>query len=145
MPQEFVQDNVSISKKGTLRITLSRASGSRQVSISPHGESFRRCGRFAARKSRFGRWVGVELSSERREQLWIPEGFAHGFCVLSEQAEFFYKCTAPYSPESEYTIRYNDPEIGIRWPVDKPILSKKDQEASLLANIAELPIYKGIP
>ena len=65
--------------------------------------------------------------------------------MLSEQAEFFYKCTAPYSPESEYTIRYNDPEIGIRWPVDKPILSKKDQGASLLANIAELPIYKGIP
>ena len=146
MPQEFVQDNVSISKKGTLRgLHYQEPLAQGKLVSVLMGRVFDVAVDLRRGSPRFGRWVGVELSSERREQLWIPEGFAHGFCVLSEQAEFFYKCTAPYSPESEYTIRYNDPEIGIRWPVDKPILSKKDQEASLLANIAELPIFKGIP
>jgi dTDP-4-dehydrorhamnose 3,5-epimerase len=74
----------------------------------------------------FGRWVGVTLSSDDLRQLWIPPGFAHGFCVTSETALFVYKCTALYDPAAEHGIRWNDPALGIAWPVDAPILSEKD-------------------
>jgi dTDP-4-dehydrorhamnose 3,5-epimerase len=77
----------------------------------------------------FGRWVGEILSAENKRQLWIPEGFAHGFAVLSDTAEFLYKTTAYYAPEHERCIAWNDPTIGIEWPVDgAPVLSAKDQQ-----------------
>lgn len=83
----------------------------------------------------FGKWVGVELSAENKRQLWVPEGFAHGFVVTSESAEFLYKTTDYYAPEFEQSIRWNDPQIGIRWPVGvEPILSKKDAAGSSLAD-----------
>jgi len=80
----------------------------------------------------FGRWVGLSLSEENRRQLYIPPGFAHGFVVLSEAALFFYKCTEYYAPECERTVLWSDPEIGIGWPVEEPVLSEKDRKAPAL-------------
>ena len=92
----------------------------------------------------FGRWVGVELSAESFRQLWVPPGFAHGFCVLGEAAQVEYKCTELYAPDDELGVAWNDPQIGIAWPVDDPVLSAKDREAKTLAELAEagaLPVY----
>lgn len=89
----------------------------------------------------FGRHVAVELSEENRRQLWIPRGFAHGFTVLSESADFFYKCDDFYSPKDEVSIRWNDPAIGINWGVETPSLSAKDADAPLLNDVKKLPIY----
>ncbi|MBF0138238.1 MAG: dTDP-4-dehydrorhamnose 3,5-epimerase [Magnetococcus sp. DMHC-1] len=88
----------------------------------------------------FGRWVGVELSAENRRQLWIPPGFAHGFCVLSpEGAEIAYKCTDIYRPEADRGILWNDPALGIAWPVTDPLLSPKDVAWPTLAHAPCLP------
>jgi dTDP-4-dehydrorhamnose 3,5-epimerase len=77
----------------------------------------------------FGQWVGVYLSAENKRQLWVPEGFAHGFYVTSDEAEFVYKCTDYYNPSAEHSIIWNDPEIGIEWPlVDPPFVSEKDAQ-----------------
>jgi len=82
----------------------------------------------------FGRWVGVTLSAENKRQLWIPEGFAHGFVVVSESAEFLYKTTDYWAPEYERSVRWDDPAIGIRWPLQgAPLLSAKDQAGVSLA------------
>src|SRR6516165_5526996 len=89
----------------------------------------------------FGCHVAVELSEENRRQLWIPRGFAHGFVVLSETADLFYKCDDLYSPKDELAIRWNDPTIGIKWGVDNPSLSAKDAAAPSLAEVKYLPIY----
>ena len=91
----------------------------------------------------FGAWFGMELSDENRRQLWIPPGFAHGFCVLSEVADFFYKCTEFYAPDAERCVRWDDPALDIRWPVRSPVLSKKDRSAPLLSEAAMLPVYRG--
>ncbi len=86
----------------------------------------------------FGKWVGMELSAENWKQLFVPAGFAHGFLALTDRVEFLYKVSAPYSPEHDRSIRYDDPQIGIDWPLGNtpPILSNKDQEAPLLTEIA---------
>ena len=82
----------------------------------------------------FGRWVGEVISANNKKQLWLPEGFAHGFLVLSETAEFLYKTTDYYAPEFERSIAWNDPAVAIQWPIqDVPTLSAKDQQTSLLA------------
>jgi dTDP-4-dehydrorhamnose 3,5-epimerase len=89
----------------------------------------------------FGKWVGMTLSAEDHRQLWIPPGFAHGFCVTTESAVFSYKCTAPYAPEHEVGVRWNDPDIGIAWPIAEPRLSAKDGAHPRLRDIdpARLP------
>lgn len=146
IPSDFVQDNVSLSTKGTLRglhYQEPMAQG-KLVSVLV-GRVFDVAVDLRRGSPRFGSWVGIELSGETREQLWIPEGFAHGFCVISERAEFFYKCTAPYNPSTEHTIRYNDPEIGIKWPVKVPVLSEKDKNAFSLADATSLPMFDGEP
>lgn len=81
----------------------------------------------------FGHWFGVELSENNHRQMWVPPGFAHGFCVMSDVADFIYKCTDLYVPSAEACIAWNDPDIGIEWPVNQPLLSKKDAEAPTLA------------
>jgi dTDP-4-dehydrorhamnose 3,5-epimerase len=83
----------------------------------------------------YGQWVGVELSDTQRGMLWVPPGFAHGFCVLSDGADVVYKCTEEYDPALDGTIRWNDPEINVRWPIDRPILSPKDASAPLLRDL----------
>ena len=91
----------------------------------------------------FGRWIGVALSAENFRQIFIPEGFAHGFCVTSEAAEVEYKCSDVYVPADEVTIAWNDPAIGIRWPVSEPLLSPRDQAGRLLAELTDrLPSYR---
>ncbi|HJZ11907.1 MAG TPA: dTDP-4-dehydrorhamnose 3,5-epimerase, partial [Acidobacteriota bacterium] len=85
----------------------------------------------------FTRWVGHRLSSSNKHQLYVPEGFAHGFLVLSDTALFHYKCTGPYVPASERSILWNDPAIGIEWPLKEPILSAKDGKAPRLSEIDE--------
>jgi dTDP-4-dehydrorhamnose 3,5-epimerase len=90
----------------------------------------------------FGRWVGERLTDDNFRQLWVPPGFAHGFCVLSDTAEVEYKCTALYDRDDELSIAWDDPEVGIEWPVAEPILSEKDAAAARLAEVAaRLPVY----
>ena len=89
----------------------------------------------------FGRHVAVELSEENRRQLWVPRGFAHGFVVLSETADFFYKCDDLHSPEDEIVVCWDDPAIGINWGVSSPSLSARDAGAPRLADVKKLPIY----
>jgi len=144
IPGPFVQDNHSRSVRGTLRglhFQEPRAQG-KLVQVL-RGTVFDVAVDIRRGSPRFGKWVGVELSGEQPRQLWIPPGFAHGFCVLSEFADFFYKCTEVYAPELDRTIVWNDPAIGIRWPVAEPLLSGKDREAPPLATAPVLPSYTG--
>jgi dTDP-4-dehydrorhamnose 3,5-epimerase len=90
----------------------------------------------------FGKHIAVELSDNNFRQLWIPRGFAHGFTVLSETADFYYKCDALYSPADEITIRWNDPALNIDWRTSTPSLSERDAAAALLENIDRLPRYE---
>jgi dTDP-4-dehydrorhamnose 3,5-epimerase len=130
----FVQDNHSRSVRGVLRglhyqVKQTQAKLVRVVV----GEVFDVAVDVRSKSSTFGKWVGVHLSAENKRQLWIPEGFAHGFLVLSDVAEFLYKTTDYYAPEHERTILWNDPDLDIRWPVyEEPRLSKKDQMGLLL-------------
>lgn len=136
----FVQDNQSRSRRGVLR-------GLHYQWLEPQGKLVRAArGKVydvavdvRAGSPHFGQWVGVELDDVRHRQLWIPPGFAHGFCVLSEEAEFVYKCTSYYDPSSDTGIRWNDPDIGIDWPdLEIPFqLSPKDLGLSLLRDKAK--------
>ena len=140
----FVQDNHSRSVRGTLRglhFQEPRAQG-KLVQVL-RGKVYDVAVDVRRGSPRFGRWVGVELSDEQPRQLWVPPGFAHGFCVLSDGADFFYKCTELYAPECERSVAWNDPAIGIRWPIAEPILSAKDGQAPLLAAAPVLPTYAG--
>jgi dTDP-4-dehydrorhamnose 3,5-epimerase len=91
---------------------------------------------------KFGRHIAVELSEDNRRQLWVPRGFAHGFVVLSKTADFFYKCDDFYSRADELVVRWNDPTIGIAWPLKVPFLSPRDAAAPLLADVRGLPEYR---
>lgn len=139
-PTQFVQDNHSKSKKGILRglhYQTQNTQGKLVRVVS--GEVYDVAVDIRKDSPTFGKWVGVYLSSENKRQLWVPEGFAHGFYVTSEEAEFVYKCTNFYDPSSEVSLQWNDRAIGIEWPLDgEPHLSKKDAEALLLAKIKAL-------
>lgn len=142
--EPFVQDNHSRSTRGTLRglhAQVSQPQG-KLVRVT-QGEVFDVAVDIRRDSPTFGRHVGVVLGAEDFSQLWIPEGFAHGFCVLSETAELQYKCTRPYDPSSELTIAWNDPEIAIHWPVDTPTLSEKDRAGFRLSECSadQLPRY----
>lgn len=142
VPGPFVQDNLSRSVRGTLRglhFQEPRAQG-KLVQVL-RGSVFDVAVDVRRGSPTFGRWVAVELSETTPRQLWIPPGFAHGFCVLSESADFFYKCTELYAPEAERSIAWNDPAIGIRWPVSEPLLSAKDRVAPRLEDAPVLPQY----
>jgi len=134
---DFVQDNHSVSKKGVLRglhFQLNPAQ-TKLVRVA-RGEVFDVAVDLRQDSSTFGHWVGERLSGTNRKQLYIPIGFAHGFCVLSDTAEFLYKCSDYYSPCGEGGIVWNDPDIGIDWPVRDPILSEKDKKLPRLSEIA---------
>jgi dTDP-4-dehydrorhamnose 3,5-epimerase len=141
----FVQDNFSKSVRGTLRglhYQLRHAQGKLVMVVD--GAVFDVVVDIRTGSPTFGRWTGVELSAENKRQLYVPPGFAHGFCVLSETAAFTYKCTDFYSPQDERGIIWNDPVLGIAWPVTHPLLSAKDQSYKTLAEMAgELPVYGG--
>jgi len=138
----FVQDNHSRSARGTLRglhFQEPRAQG-KLVQVL-RGTVYDAAVDVRRGSPRFGQWVAVELSEAVPRQLWIPPGFAHGFCVLSESADFFYKCTEYYAPEAERSIAWNDPRIGIPWPVKEPLLSAKDRAAPTLEQAQVLPVF----
>lgn len=136
---EFVQDNHSKSAKNVLRglhYQIQQPQGKLVRVVA--GEVFDVAVDVRRHSSTFGQWVGVLLSAENKRQLWVPPGFAHGFLVLKEGTEFLYKTTDYYAPQHERCIRWDDPEIGIEWPLDgKPLLSAKDQ-AGLSLNQAEV-------
>jgi dTDP-4-dehydrorhamnose 3,5-epimerase len=138
----FVQDNQSRSTRGTLRglhFQEPQAQG-KLVSVL-QGAVYDVVVDIRRGSPRFGQWVGIELSGRTHQQLWIPPGFAHGFCVTSESADFFYKCTAYYAPEHERGIAWNDPDLAIPWPIKAPLLSRKDAAAPRLKDAPVLPLF----
>ncbi|KJR36120.1 dTDP-4-dehydrorhamnose 3,5-epimerase [Vibrio navarrensis] len=140
----FVQDNHSKSKKGILRglhYQTQNTQGKLVRVVS--GEVFDVAVDIRINSPTFGQWVGTYLSAENKRQLWIPEGFAHGFYVTSDEAEFVYKCTDYYNPQAEQCISWNDPDIGIDWPLEhagEPVLSGKDASASFFPQAILLSI-----
>jgi len=142
MPGPFLQDNLSRSVQGTLRgLHFQEPRGQGKLVQVLRGRVFDVAVDVRKGSPRFGRWVGVELAEDPPRQLWIPPGFAHGFCVLSEAADFFYRCTELYAPGAERAIAWNDPRIGIRWPIEHPLLSAKDAAAPLLDAAPVLPRF----
>jgi dTDP-4-dehydrorhamnose 3,5-epimerase len=142
MRRPFVQDNLSRSTFGVLRglhLQNPRTQG-KLVSVL-RGRVLDVAVDVRLGSPTFGRHVTLELSEENHRQFWVPRGFAHGFVVLSETADFFYKCDELYSPTDEIAIRHNDPAIGIAWGIENPKVSAKDAQAPLLADVARLPEY----
>ena len=140
----FVQDNLSVSVRGTLRglhfqirrpqakliHVISGAIYDVAVDLRPDSPTFKK-------------WVGITLTGEDHRQMFIPEGFAHGFCVTSEEAFFSYKCTDYYAPEDEGGLHWSDPDIGVRWPLDAPIISGKDAGLPMLSQLAPAQLPGG--
>lgn len=133
----FVQDNHSKSDKGVLRglhFQVRQPQGKLVRVIA--GSAFDVAVDLRRTSATFGRWVGIELSGDNKRQLWVPEGFAHGFLTLEDGTEFLYKCTDYYAPELERTLRWNDPAVAIDWPIEAvPQLSDKDADGVALANV----------
>lgn len=134
LSKEFVQDNHSRSKQGVLRglhYQIKQPQG--KIVRVIYGEVFDVAVDLRRNSTNFGKWVGIYLSGQNKKQLWIPEGFAHGFLVLSETAEFFYKTTTYYTPQYERNLLWSDQQLGIAWPLNgKPILAAKDANGKLL-------------
>ncbi len=138
----FVQDNWTTSLRGTLRgLHLQWPMPQGKLVWCPRGLVWDVAVDVRRGSPQFGRWFGVELSGASKRQLWIPPGFAHGFCVLSEGADVAYKCTDFYAPQHSLAIRWDDPQLGVDWPISAPLLSKADTEAPGLKEIADLPRY----
>lgn len=132
----FVQDDWSHSVRDTLRgLHFQDPKAQGKLVCVTRGAAFDVAVDIRKGSASFGKWFGIELSESNRKQLWIPPGFAHGFCALSDETDFLYKCTALYAPECEHSILWNDPAIGIEWPTRSPLLSKKDSEAKPLASL----------
>ncbi len=132
----FVQDNYSHSTKGVLRGLHYQKNPKAQAKLvtALRGEIFDVAVDVRKNSPTYGKWVSEILSEENHKLLFIPEGFAHGYCVLSDKADIFYKVSQEYSPENDGGFIWNDPEINIKWPIDKPIVSEKDQKLPLLKN-----------
>jgi len=136
----FVQDNFSRSVRGTLRgLHFQEPYPQGKLVQVLDGAVFDVAVDIRRGSPTFGRWLGVELSGENRKQIWVPPGFAHGFCVVSEAASVLYKCTHEYVPEADRAVRWDDPRLAIAWPVKSPRLSPKDAGAPLLDEAAVLP------
>ncbi len=144
LPARFVQSNVSSSARGVLRGLHYQWPNPQGKLVSVlEGEVYDVAVDIRRGSPHFGRWTAVVLSAENKRQFWIPEGFAHGFVVLSERAIFSYLCTAQYDKAADAGVRWNDAAIGIDWPVDEPLLSDKDAKAPFLGDVAAdcLPAY----
>lgn len=138
----FVQDNQSRSKKNVLRglhYQLPNAQG--KLVYVTHGNVFDVAVDLRKNSPTFSKWFGIELSSDNHLQVYIPPGFAHGFCVLSDIADFHYKCTTYYQPQAEHGILWNDPDINIEWPVKEPILAPKDKSYPYLKATANDALF----
>jgi dTDP-4-dehydrorhamnose 3,5-epimerase len=130
----FVQDNVSVSRRGVLRgLHLQHPRGQAKLVCTLQGRIFDVAVDVRVGSPTFGQWVGVELSDENCWQLYIPAGFAHGFVAMTDNVVFTYKCSEYYAPDAERTVRWDDPAIGIAWPEASPTIAPKDAKARLLA------------
>jgi dTDP-4-dehydrorhamnose 3,5-epimerase len=144
IPTTFVQDNLSHSVRGVLRgLHFQEPHGQGKLVQVLTGAVYDVVVDVRRGSPTFGRWTATELSADNRRQLWVPPGFAHGFCVLSASADFFYKCTDVYVPAAERSILWNDPDLGIPWPGSSPLLSPKDTQAPRLKDAPLLPVYAG--
>jgi dTDP-4-dehydrorhamnose 3,5-epimerase len=143
LPATFVQDNHSRSMHRTLRgLHAQRGHPQGKLVRAIEGEIFDVAVDVRRGSPTFGRWIGVRLSAENFKQIYVPPGFAHGFCVLSDLAQVEYKVTDFYDPTDELGLLWNDPEVGIQWPVPEPLLSPKDSSAACLREIMDqLPRY----
>jgi dTDP-4-dehydrorhamnose 3,5-epimerase len=142
---EFVQDNLSFSSRGVLRgLHFQNPHEQGKLVQVLQGEVWDVAVDIRRNSPQFGRWAAVTLSSVTKNQFYVPPGFAHGFCVLSDTALFAYKCTDIYYPANEVGFRWDDPDVGIAWPVREPILSEKDGRLPLLRDIPaeQLPEYR---
>jgi dTDP-4-dehydrorhamnose 3,5-epimerase len=136
IPTAFVQDNLSISRRGVLRGLHWQSPNAQGKLVSVFaGEVYDVVVDIRIGSRRFGQWIGIRLSSANARQLYIPPGFAHGFLASSSSAVFHYKCTVPYHPASERSIIWNDPTLGIDWPLRDVTLSEKDAASPLLADL----------
>lgn len=141
----FAQTNVSRSARGVLRGLHYQWPNPQGKLVSVlEGEVYDVAVDIRAGSPRFGQWAAVILSAENKRHFWIPEGFAHGFAVLSEHATFIYQCTALYDREADASVRWNDADIAVDWPVGDPLLSEKDMKAPFLADVPRerLPVYE---
>lgn len=137
LPARFVQDNLSHSRKGVLRgLHYQHPNGQGKLVSVVRGEVFDVAADIRPDSPTFGRWFGVTLSDADHRALYIPPGYAHGFVVLSDEALFLYKCTEYYAPNCEASLIWDDPDLGIDWPVASPILSPKDLAAPRLKDVA---------
>jgi dTDP-4-dehydrorhamnose 3,5-epimerase len=144
----FVQDNWSRSVRGTLRgLHWQLPNPQAKLVWVARGEVYDVAVDIRRGSPTFGQWVGALLSAENHHQFFVPAGFAHGFCVVSDVADFMYKCSAPYSPGDEWGLLWSDPALAIPWPVPAPILSRRDQALKPLSEIPaeSLPAYKESP
>ena len=143
LPRQFVQDNVSFSKKGVLRgLHFQNPHPQGKLVSVLEGEVFDVVVDIRVGSPTFGKWLGTTVSSDNKRQLYIPEGFAHGFLITSEVALFFYKCTDFYNSQTEWTLLWNDPELAIEWPLKDPIVSPKDSNGTSLRAIIESSTIK---
>lgn len=138
MAERFVQDNQSRSVRGTLRgLHAQRSRPQAKLVRCVRGAIWDVAADVRVGSPTFGRWVGVELSEENARQIYVPLGFVHGFLVLSAEAEVEYKCSDVYAPEDQYCVRWDDPDLGVAWPLGDPILSDKDRSAPTLRELRE--------
>ncbi len=145
IPGPFVQDNLSFSAHGVLRgLHFQNPNGQGKLVYALAGEVFDVAVDIRRGSPNFGKWTGVTLSAENARQFYVPAGFAHGFCVTGESALFAYKCTDLFNAAAEGAIRWDDPEIGIDWPLAEPAVSPRDADAPLLSRIPpeRLPGYR---
>jgi dTDP-4-dehydrorhamnose 3,5-epimerase len=140
LPGEYVQDNHSRSARGVLRgLHFQWDPPMGKLMRVTLGTAFLVAVDIRKGSPTLGQWSGIEVSAENKKQVWAPAGFARGFCVLTDYAELQYKCTGTYNGKGESGIRWNDPAIGICWPIKDPILSKKDESAQSLAEWLQRP------
>ena len=138
VPDSFVQDNLSLSRKNVLRgLHFQYPEWQGKLITVVQGEIYDVVVDLRRDSATFGKWHGILLSGENHRQLWVPAGFAHGFCVTGGEASVIYKCSTVYNPEHEYTLLWNDPALAIEWPVREPIVSEKDSRG---LRLSELPV-----
>ncbi|MEM7780745.1 MAG: dTDP-4-dehydrorhamnose 3,5-epimerase [Pseudomonadota bacterium] len=134
----WMQDNHSRSQRGVLRGLHFQNPGPQGKLVRvTRGAVFDVAVDLRSSSEHFGKWVGVELTADNKRMFWVPEGFAHGFLTLTDDTDFLYKCTTPYAPQSEHTLAWDDPSVGIEWPVANldPIISEKDAKGLALSQV----------
>ena len=142
----FVQDNHSRSIRGVLRgLHYQEPNGQGKLVRCTRGVLYDVAVDIRIGSPQFGKWTAIDLTEENKRMLWVPAGFAHGFCAVSDIADLVYKCTALYDAESDRSLLWNDPDLGIAWPLKKPLLSPRDAAAPRLKEAKVLPRFQGMP